>query len=340
MYHLINGSRGWMRAVLALLPLIWSGAAFGYCNATNWNERSFNVTFPAALNVSAAPVGGVMARAEVRYADELSDAVCYGSVPTFSITVPNGELVPGYSGVYKTNLQGIGVRFVFIERYDVFKYIPPWTGSGMDGLVYRVPVRAVVELVRTEKSVAAGGTVSVAFTAIFDADKDSRGNVNRFQISSEGTTEVINDVYYGGCSTTTPAINVPMGKELIERIRYAEAPKHAFSLEVVCGTNKPGKPLPVKVYFEGDNERDGLLRLAGHGTEGVASNVGIMLESDKGAWLPFTPGRALAMDWSRSSAEGEVYRFSATATYIPITFSSRVKPGRADAMMNFIIQYD
>jgi len=331
-----------MRALLAFLPLILSGAAFGYCEPTNWNQRTFNVNFPAALNVSGAPVGGVMARAEVRFApDDLSDAVCRkGSVPTFSITVPGGEVDPGYRGVYKTNLQGIGVRFVFLDRLANNKYIPPWTGIVWDGLVNRPPVRAVVELVRTEKSVATAGTVSVAFTAIFDADKDFRGNVNRYQISSEGTTEIINDVYYGACSTTTPAINVRMGKELIERIRYVEAPRHAFSLEVVCGTNKPGNPLPVKVYFEGDSYADGGLRLAGHGTEGVASNVGIMLRSDKGTYLPFTPGRALAMDWSRSSAEGEVYRFSATATYVPMSPMSPMKPGRADATMNFIIEYN
>ncbi|WP_175908304.1 fimbrial protein, partial [Burkholderia seminalis] len=126
----------------------------------------------------------------------------------------------------------------------------------------------------------------------------------RRYINGKGTTQVTNNIYFGGCQTTTPVTNVRMGKEIIERIKSGRAAEHPFSLEVACGTNKPGNPLPVKVYFEGDNEAEGLLRLSGRGTPGVASGIGIALTSDKGVKLPFIKANALTMDWNRSSPEG------------------------------------
>ncbi len=335
----------WVRAAIVAGSLIWSGAAFGYCvNSGNWAGRTYNVTFPATMNVAAAPVGGVLASSEVQYVswDGLAYTACWNSNLNFSITVPDGQLVPGYKGVYKTNVDGIGVRFTF-SGFGNTELIPPLTyygssNTGGGAPIWYVPSKVRVELVRTATSVASGGTVSLAFSAVYDADKDSAGNVLRLYINGQGTTQVTNNVYFGGCKTTTPVTNVKMGKEGIQQIKSGQVAEHSFSLEVACGSNKPSNPLPVKVYFEGDNAATGLLRLSGSGTPGVAAGVGIALTSDKGVKLPFTQANALTMDWNRSSPDGEVYRFTATAKYAPTT--GAITAGKGDATLNFVIQYN
>lgn len=212
------------------------------------------------------------------------------------------------------------------------------TGLSSNAEVWYPPHKVRVELVRTAKSVGPGGTVSLAFNALYDADKDPSGRILRRYINGSGTTQVTNNIYFGGCQTTTPVTNVRMGKEIIERIKSGRAAEHPFSLEVACGTNKPGNPLPVKVYFEGDSEAEGLLRLSGRGTPGVAAGIGIALTSDKGVKLPFIKANALTMDWNRSSPEGEVYRFTGKARYAPTTGAITV--GSGNATLNFVIEYN
>ncbi|AYZ63505.1 fimbrial protein [Burkholderia multivorans] len=331
----------WVRAAIVASSLIWSGAAFGSCSYSGpWSQDPYNVTFPATMNVAAAPVGGVLARSEVQFttSNSLKTVACWSPDRIdFTITVPDGQLVPGYNGVYKTNVDGIGVRFVFVASDQ--DYIPPWSVMGGNpnwgAILYTAPYKVRVELIRTATNVASGGSVSLAFNAVFGAVGPTMA---KLYIRGQGTTQVTNDIYFGGCKTTTPVTNVRMGKEPIERIKSGRTPEYSFSLEVACGTNKPGKPLPVKVYFEGDNEAAGLLRLSGRGTPGVAAGVGIALTSDKGAKLPFTQADALTMDWNRSSPDGEVYRFTGKAKYAPTT--GAITAGSGNATLNFVVQYN
>jgi type 1 fimbria pilin len=335
----------WVWAAIVAGSLIWSGAAFGYCKDDyGWSGRTFNVTFPATMNVAAAPVGGVLASSEVKYVgwgSNVTTACWSPSILNFTNTMPDGQLVPGYSNVYKTSVDGIGVRFAFIDNSGSV-IIPPYRVIGGNpnwgaATIY-IPNKVRVELVRTATGVGSGGTVSLAFNAVFDADKDSSGNILRLYINGTGTTQVTNNVYFGGCKTTTPVTNVRMGKEPIERIKSGRAAEYSFSLEVACGTTKPSNPLPVKLYFEGDNEAAGLLRLSGRGSPGVAAGVGIALTSDKGVKLPFTQANALTMDWNRSSPDGEVYRFTGKARYAPTT--GTITAGSGNATLNFVIQYN
>ncbi len=337
----------WLRAAMVVGSLIWSGTALGYCdNDGEWAGGTYNVTFPATMNVAAAPVGDVLARAEVTFAAAGTgiSTACWDTKATLSMTVPDGQLVSGYKGVYKTSVDGIGVRFVFVDFGNAAGDTPPMTypsGStilGGGAPVLYPPHKVRAELVRTAKNVGPGGTVSLAFNAVFDAAKDPSGKILRRLINGRGTTQVTNNIYFGGCQTTTPVTNVRMDKEPIERIKGGRAAEHPFSLEVACGTNKPGNPLPVKVYFEGDKEAAGLLRLTGRGTPGVAAGVGIALTSDKGVKLPFTQADALTMDWNRSSPDGEVYRFSGKAKYAPTT--GTITAGSGNATLNFVIQYN
>ncbi|MXN76205.1 hypothetical protein GR157_15840 [Burkholderia sp. 4701] len=123
----------WVRAAIVAGSLIWSGAAFGYCDNIGWTSRTFNVTFPATMNVSAAPVGGVLASSEVQYVSWGSGTytACWDSQIILSLTVPDGQLVPGYKGVYKTGVEGIGVRFVFVSVLQQGgQWIPPETFWG------------------------------------------------------------------------------------------------------------------------------------------------------------------------------------------------------------------
>ncbi|RQT00792.1 fimbrial protein [Burkholderia seminalis] len=328
----------WMRAAMVASSLIWAGAAFGECRYSgSWRLNTFDVTLPATMNIAAAPVGGVLARSEIEYMalDASKTVACWSPDRIdFTITVQDGQLVPGYNSVYKTNVDGIGVRFVFVGTRE---YVPPWSAIGGNPnyptSYYIAPYKVRMELVRTATNVASGGSVSLAFNAAFGA-----AGMTQLYINGRGTTRVINNIYFGGCKTTTPITNIRMGKEPIERIKGGRAAEHPFSLEVACGTNKPGNPLPVKVYFEGDNAAAGLLRLSERGTPGVAAGVGIALTSDRDVKLPFNQGDALTMDWNRSSPDGEVYRFTGKAKYAPTT--GAITAGRGNATLNFVIQYN
>ncbi|BBN53714.1 hypothetical protein TRE132_18390 [Pseudomonas chlororaphis subsp. aurantiaca] len=160
----------------------------------------------------------------------------------------------------------------------------------------------------------------------------------RLTIRSQGTTELVNDLFFAGCESVGAAVNVQMGKQMIENIKKGSIPEVPFNFDVRCDGLKPNTKVPVKVYFEGNAQADGMLKLSSLGQSGVASGVGISLVNDKGAKLPFDITRSIALDWNRDAADGSIYRFSGKAKYAPT--GGEMKPGKGDATMNFVINYN
>ncbi|WIE52301.1 hypothetical protein [Pseudomonas sp. GM17] len=97
----------------------------------------------------------------------------------------------------------------------------------------------------------------------------ARGNVS-VQIRSQGTTELVNDVFFAGCESVGAAVNVPMGKQTIENIAKGSVREVPFNFDVRCDGLKPNTKVPVKVYFEGSSQADGMLKLSKLGQAGVA----------------------------------------------------------------------
>ncbi|AZE16199.1 hypothetical protein C4K09_1727 [Pseudomonas chlororaphis subsp. aureofaciens] len=158
------------------------------------------------------------------------------------------------------------------------------------------------------------------------------------QVRGQGTTELVNDVYFSGCESVGAAVNVQMGKQTIQHIKNGSTREVPFNFDVRCSGLKSGAKVPVKVYFEGASQGDGMLKLSRLGQAGVATGVGISLVNDKGAKLPFDIARSIALDWNKDAAEGSIYRFSGKAKYAPT--GGEMKPGKGDATMNFVINYN
>lgn len=101
--------------------------------------------------------------------------------------------------------------------------------------------------------------------------------------------------------------------------------------------NPATKP-PVKVYFEGNAVRDGLLNLDNNRAPHVAKGVGIAVTNDKGVALPFTKENALPLTWQSSDPNVERYHFSGQARYVATT--GEMTAGKADATLSYVLQYE
>ncbi|MFJ1253851.1 fimbrial protein [Cupriavidus sp. CuC1] len=166
----------------------------------------------------------------------------------------------------------------------------------------------------------------------------NRGELSAtYRPANPSTIKVVNPVFFEGCMPLDKVRNVPMGKELARGIQAGTASKKDFSFEIRC-EGKPNKLPPVKVYFQGDSPAAGMLRLSDAGKPGVASGVGIALTNNRGVKLPFSGASTIALDWRRSETGGEVYGFSGIASYAPI--GGEVKPGRANATMTYVLDYN
>ncbi|CAI8836774.1 fimbrial protein [Pseudomonas chlororaphis] len=157
-------------------------------------------------------------------------------------------------------------------------------------------------------------------------------------VRSQGSTELVNDIFFAGCESVGAAVNVQMGKQTIQHIKNGSVKEVPFNFDVRCDGLKPDTKVPVKVYFEGNSQADGMLKLSNLGQPGVASGVGISLVNDKGVKLPFDITRSVALDWNREVADGSVYRFTGKAKYTPT--GGEITPGKGDATMSFVINYN
>ncbi|UQS88703.1 fimbrial protein [Pseudomonas chlororaphis subsp. piscium] len=157
-------------------------------------------------------------------------------------------------------------------------------------------------------------------------------------VRSHDNTELVDDIFFAGCESAGAAVNVQMGKQTIQNIKNGAVKEVPFNFNMRCDGLKPDTKVPVKVYFEGNSQADGMLTLSNLGQPGVAAGVGISLVSDKGVKLPFDIARFVALVWNREVADGSVYRFTGSAKYTPT--GGEMKPGKGDATMNFVLNYN
>ncbi len=157
----------------------------------------------------------------------------------------------------------------------------------------------------------------------------------------EGTdlkTKFEHNAFFTTCYTPKSSTEVKMGRPAAEQVKRGSVQDVPFALDVVCeGLNPTVKP-PVKVYFEGNSVRDGLLNLEGVGQPGVAKGVAISLTNDKNVALPFSQDKAVALDWQSSGPGTEMYRFAAKARYVPT--GTEVAAGKADATLTYVLEYN
>ncbi|AZC31694.1 hypothetical protein C4K38_3736 [Pseudomonas chlororaphis subsp. piscium] len=151
-------------------------------------------------------------------------------------------------------------------------------------------------------------------------------------------TKFEHNAFFTTCYTPKSSTEVNMGRPAAEQVKRGSVQDFPIALDVVCnGLNPTVKP-PVKVYFEGNSVRDGLLNLNGVGQTGVAKGVAISLSSDKNVALPFSKAKAVALDWQSSGPGTEMYRFAAKARYV--TTGAEVAAGKADATLTYVLEYN
>ncbi|UQS88712.1 fimbrial protein [Pseudomonas chlororaphis subsp. piscium] len=244
----------------------------------------------------------------------------------------NTALIPSaQSKVYETGIKGIGVKFCPALDQTDKTWCAPFNWTVPDGRQPFAPKFIDVVFVRTGRGVASGN-IPMTFNVNWASGGAS------LLIRSQGNTELVNDIFFAGCESVGAAVNVQMGKQTIQNIKNGAVKEVPFNFDVRCEGLKPNTPVPVKIYFEGNYQADGLLKLSNLGRAGVASGVGISLVNDKGIKLPFDIARSIALDWDRETADGSVYRFSGRAKYA--LTGGEVKAGKGDATMNFVINYN
>ncbi len=74
-------------------------------------------------------------------------------------------------------------------------------------------------------------------------------------------------------------------------------------------------------------------------TPGGAEGIGVALTTPTGVKLPFSKWAGLAMQWVKSEEDGERYTFEFQAKYTR-KGSAKIKPGRADAVLNYVLDYN
>ncbi|WP_273828493.1 fimbrial protein [Pseudomonas sp. SBT1-2] len=320
-----------LKLILIFLSILCARDVLAACN---WNGTPpplvKDITLPAKTIIKSAAIGQELAKHRLTlWSNPASRVSCPGSGNFTSIT--SAPLLPSaLPNVYETGIKGVGVKFcITLDMQDKF-FCAPYSW----GLIWNaepfLPRLMEVVFVRTGRGVASGKIPG--FNVTWEV-----GGLPLL-IRSQGTTELVNDIFFAGCESVGGAVNVPMGKQTTQNIKNGRVNEIPFNFDVRCEGLKPDSKVPVKVYFEGDSQTDGMLKLSNAGQAGVASGVGISLVNDKGVKLPFSIARSVALDWNRETEDGSIYRFSGKAKYVPT--AGEMKAGKGDATMSFVLNYN
>ncbi|MND32074.1 Fimbrial protein [compost metagenome] len=295
---------------------------------------SFTAVPPTLISLKRVQIGQVMASMDVPFnVPNYHMYTCSEPSPLISYKVtPTVNLQPsGIQGVWQTNIPGVGVALYIKSNPSLGGRLPFSFSPALNSQHY-VAWSTSIDFIRTDVGVTAGKQ-----TFGFNIDFVVPGFIQTKLIVQETLIDIENEAYFSSCETVDTKIEVPMGKETIANIRKGTVQEHPFKFDIRCMGLKPNAQFAsARAYFEGDKQADGLLRLKA--VEESAKGVGIALTNDKGVKLPFTKSGAVGLDWNRSDARGEIYRFSGTAKYAPTT--GEMEPGKGDATMSFVIDYN
>lgn len=289
-------------------------------------SRTGTLTFPQSQELKLVKIGQSMGGAPLSYYLKGHKFIQCPSdtVPRVSIAywLSGAALVPGYSDVYSTNLPGVGLRITALRN-------PPSTIPLNDSYQNSTPLAISitnfhVDFIRTADKIGTGSiNLNLDLYARFH-------DWTALTLSATGSILVTTNEYFSGCAGA-PTTNIRLGKVNAQDLAQN---KRSFNLEVVCAGAPAGSKLPVKVYFEGSNSGPGRLNL----TPGGATGVEIAVTSNS-MNLPFSVGSALNMDWLRTESGGERYTLPIVAGYERIG-NSKVEVGKADATMNYVLEYN
>lgn len=291
---------------------------------STFNTTTFNLT------LAKVSVGQVLGSVNINTDDPNGTAICTNDTLNIGayikLTHP-GQRVSGFNNVYESGIPGVGVRYKAVPNIGQLPYT---TGPG--SWTYSYFIRTLVaEFVRTGSSIGSSTSITLApdFEMVLDGwtAQSTKGSIR---------INVKNEHYFSGCASTAPLLNIPMGKTALSQLDANQALFKHINLDIRCMGLSHEKAPPVKIYFEGNNAGAGLLNLAAQ--DKGATGVRLALENDKGQPLPFSKSNALTMDWDHTDNQGEIYRLPIKARYVKS--GARMTPGKADAEMSYVIEYN
>jgi type 1 fimbria pilin len=319
------------------------GDALALCSLSGINgPGTFALSqLPASLTLRPAPIGEVMASATLNASGNTPLWYCTENISYRASAITTLRPWDEAAKIHASGIPGVGLRFSSDSRsnwptrrpipYDV-SYVP-WGGNAFLGF----PNEIVVDFIRTGIAVGRGDILPFDYKMMFSLlSSEPRADVvlNGTQLR----TRLVNNSYYTSCYNPSSDPTVDMGRPYVALIKQGQVNEQNFSVTIRCdGLNPTTKP-PVKIYFEGSSPRDGLLNLTGVGQPDVAKGVGIALTDDNGTALPFAKARALPLTWQSSAPDAELYRFDAKAKYIAT--GGEITPGKADATMTYVLEYN
>lgn len=333
---------------LLLIASAWTSAAHADCRnygAESYPQQVSIKNFPASFTLKKANIGEIIATHTEYFYSETGSAPYWNCGPDdwYRMTPPKITLLASHlPQVYETGIPGVGIRIKFSTRINPRYYnLPPpinqSISQGGGGSLYP-PQFVTIDFIRTAMGVGKGDfTFSYETEFSVQTKFPTAGSWHKIVGTSLRTT-LKQDVYFTSCHTPRTVTDVNMGRAVVAEIKLGQAKEHAFSLDVQCEGMNPATKPPVKVYFEGNAVRDGLLNLDGGGAANVAKGVGIAVTNDKGKDVPFTKGGALPLTWQSSGTNLERYRFSGKARYVATT--GEMTAGKADATLTYVLQYE
>ena len=324
---------------MAGVPTLAEAACSAWPNNISPLDQAIPPPPTTAITLAPVAIGQVMASLDLSLIGGMGHFSC-GRGTLYEMEVANMSLPEsGQPKVYQTAVEGVGVRVGFRHGYmggwPETRYPPFQSSDYASGTLLGLPYYAVIEFVRTDMRVGKG---SVVFSYGANLNVPTAPET---VIPFTGTNlrfNLTHSSYYTSCLPVLPTVEVPMGQVGTHDMKNGQAPSRPFDFDVRCEGMNPTTPPPVQVYFKGNATGDGWLRLDRSGEAGVASGVGIALESDLGVKLPFARERALPMKWSSGNPQGQIYRFSGVARYS--RDGSVIAPGTANASLTYVLEYN
>lgn len=312
---LFNYMKYGLQTFVLLVSMIASYSVHAMCSVADYDNPAVTYTFPEIIVQRDLPVGS-------RIGDKLSVS---GSYQMVCLTGGNEYLqmllfptASQYSGVYKTNIEGIGIKLGFtstsyyLNPANTLYYQP----NNRAQLAY--PPAYLIKIGPTSSGKLKYGLLAKSYG-------DDNLEIVRLYLTSSNITTV-------ACSINTPDIQVPLdsvqGRDLIA-IGTTAKPK-VFNLGLNCdaGTRINAK---ISGTQNTDTTTAGVLQLTNAGSSNVATGVGIQLLYNN---QPITLGNKIVL----KTSSGGVETFPFTAQYYQTKASP--KAGSANAVATLDLTYE
>ena len=331
---LANIFRNGLASLVLLALVIYGGPAMADgCGVVNPNFKDVVAYSGAPISVkSSVNVGDTIFTYQGQGSGALLLAGCFGGTRTTFTSSPGVFTSPtALSGVYATNLSGIGIRVTVTA---------PETNNTQQTMPYSVAVahpgpgqsqfsdtgRYTVELVRIAGTLAAG-PVSGGNIALFNYSPNPTGQNYRVISLNQGTFTIQAPT----CSVTADSINqtVDLGSWNLSKfatIGDGSDPKTFKIVSSGCDTSYTA----VHFTFNGTSDTNNASYFAAGGT---VSGIGIDVQATKGTPKQVEPGKQVT--FAPQYATGSTYDFTAR-----MVRTGNVTAGTVHAPVQVNVSYD